>query len=162
MKEVLDRFEHTNRLWPGYLTNNTFSNYSVTQEVQPTVQASGIGWRALRNTITCMAHIVQITSGGFMSSPSANSPTKCWESPEQDQQVGEHQQTAIRKSERLRTEGNARIDRVSAMGAGFASIIENIHISRYFESHETNLHTAGNVCCIEYTETACLKGVHSL
>jgi len=66
------------------------------------------------------------------------------------------------KIQRLWKEGSARINKVSAMRQGLAKIIEKVHISRYFESPETNLCIAENACCIDYADTWLLKRVHSL
>ena len=55
--------------------------------------------------------------------------TKSWKAPEHDQQFGENQSRDIGKSERLRKEGNARINKVSAMSPGLARIIETVRIS---------------------------------
>jgi len=63
----------------------------------------------------------------------------------------------IGKSQRLRKEGNARINNMSAMSPGLAKIIEKVCISRYFESPETDSHIAENACCIDYAETWSLK-----
>jgi hypothetical protein len=59
----------------------------------------------------------------------------------------------IWNSQRFRKEVNAKINYVSAMRPGLVKIIEKVHISRYFESLETNLHKAVNTCCIDYTDT---------
>jgi len=59
-------------------------------------------------------------------------------------------------------QGNARINKVSAMRPGLAKIIEKVHISWYFESLETDLHMAENACCIDYAETWSSKQVYWL
>ena len=76
-----------------------------------------------------MAHVIQLALGAFMSSLGVKSRTKSWEAHECDQQFGENESIDIGKSQRLRKEGNARIDKVSAMRPGLAKIIQNIHIS---------------------------------
>jgi hypothetical protein len=76
-----------------------------------------------------MAHVIQLAVGAFMSSLGVKSRTKSWESHEHDQQFGENQSIDIGKSQRLRKEGNARINKVSAMKPGLAKIIENVRIS---------------------------------
>jgi hypothetical protein len=45
-----------------------------------------------------------------------------------DQQFGENESIDIGKSQRLRQEGNARINKVSAMKPGLAKIIEKVRI----------------------------------
>jgi len=134
----------------------------MTRELQSTLVGSGIEWPALRNHIPCMAHVILLAIGAFMSSLGVKGRTKSWEAHERDQQFGENESIDIRKSQRLRKEGNARINKVSAMRPGLAKMIEKVRISRYFESPETDLHKAENACCINYTDTCSSKRVHSL
>jgi len=75
-----------------------------------------------------MAHIIQLALGAFMSSLRVQGRTKAWEAHERDQQFGENESTDIGKSQRLRKESNARINKVSAMKPGLAKIIETVRI----------------------------------
>jgi len=126
---MLDRFELTDGRLFGITTDNASSNYSMTRELQSTLEASGIEWPALRNHIPCMAHVIQLAFGAFMSSLGVKGHTKSWEAHERDQQFGKNESIDIGKNQRLRKEGNARINKVSAMRAGLAKIIEKVHIS---------------------------------
>jgi len=74
-----------------------------------------------------MAHVIQLVLGAFMSSLSVKGRTKSWEAHQHDQPSGENESTVIGKSQRLRKEGNARINKVSAMRPGLAKIIEKVH-----------------------------------
>jgi hypothetical protein len=56
--------------------------------------------------------------------------------------LGENETIDIGKSQQLPKEGNARIDKVSAMRSGLAKIIEKVSTSRYFESPGTDVHNA--------------------
>jgi len=67
-----------------------------------------------------------------------------WEAQERDQQFGDNESIDIGKSLRQQKEGNAGINKVSAMRPGLAKIIDKVHISRHFESPETDLHIAEN------------------
>jgi len=134
----------------------------MTHELQSTLEASGIEWPALRNHIPCMAHVIQLALGAFMSSLSVKGRTKSWEAHERNQQFGENESIDIGKSQRHRKEGNARINKVSAMKPGLAKIIEKVRISWYFDSPETDLYIAENSCCINYTHTWSSKRVHWL
>jgi hypothetical protein len=67
-KEVLDRFELTDSSLLGITTNNASSNYSMTHELQTTLEATVIEWPALRNHIPCMVYVIQLALGAFMSS----------------------------------------------------------------------------------------------
>ena len=125
----MDRFELTNGRLFGITTDNASSNYWMTCKLQSILEASGIEWPALRNHITCMAHVIQLALGAFMSNLGDKGHTKSWEAHARDQQFGENQTIDIGKSQRLRKEGNARINTVSAMKPGLAMIIEKVHIS---------------------------------
>jgi len=107
-----------------------------------------------------MVHVIQLALGAFMSSLGVKGHTKSWEAHERNHQFEENESTDIGKSQRLRKEGNARINKVWAMRPGLAKIIEKVHISTYFESAETDLHIADNACCIEYTDAWSSKRVH--
>jgi len=100
-----------------------------------------------------MAHLIQPALGAFMSSLGVKGHTKSWEAYERDQQFGENESTDIGKRQRLRKEGNATINKVSAMRPGLAKIIEKVRISTYYESAETTMHIAENACCINDADT---------
>jgi len=160
LKDILDHFELTDSCLVGITTDDASSNYSMTHELQSTLEASGIEWPALRNHIPCMVHIIQLALGAFMSSLSVKGRTKSWEAHECDQQFGENESVDIGKSQRLRKEGNVRINKVSAMKPGLAKIIEKVCISRCFESAETDHHVAEYAYCIDYANTWSSKRVH--
>ena len=162
MKEVLDRFELTDGGLLGITTDNASSNYSMTRKLQFTLQASGIEWPALRHHVPCMAHVIQVALGAFMSSLGVKGRTKSWEAHERDQPFGENENKHIGKSQRLRKEGNARINKVSAMKPGLAKIMEKVRISRYSENSETNYHIAANAGCVDYVDTWSSKQVYRL
>jgi hypothetical protein len=129
LKDVLDRFELTDGRLLGITTDNGSLNYSMTRELQSTLEASGFEWPALRNHIPCMAHIIQLGLGAYMSSLGEKGRTKSWEAHERDQQFGANESIDNGKSQRLRKQGNARINKVSAMKPGLAKIIEKVRIS---------------------------------
>jgi len=159
---MLDRCELTDCRLLGITTDNDSSIYSITRELQSTFEASGIEWPALTNHIPRMAHVIQLALGTLVSSLGVKGRTKSSEAHERDQQFGEYESIDIGKSQRLRKEGNSRINKVSAMGPGFAKIVEKVRISWYFESPEADLHIAENACCINYTDTCPPKRVHWL
>ena len=111
----------------------------MTRELQSTLEASGIEWPASRNHLPCMAQVIQLAFDAFMSSIGVKGRTKSWEAHERVQQFGETASTDIGKSQRLRREDNARINKVSAMRPGLAKIIEKVRISQYFESPELTI-----------------------
>jgi len=90
----------------------------MTCELQSTLEDSAIEWPALRNHIPCLAHVIQLALGAFMSSLSVKGRTKSWEAHERNQQFGENESTDIGESQTPREEGNARINKVSAMKPG--------------------------------------------
>jgi len=157
---VLDRFELTKGCLLGIMTDNASSYYSMIHELQSTLEASGIEWGALRNHIPCMADVIQLAFGAFMCSLSVQDRTKMWEAHKLDQQLGEIESIDIGISQILRKEGNARINKVSAMRPGLAKMIEKVPISRYFENSETDLHIAKNACCIDYADSWSSKRIH--
>jgi len=134
----------------------------MTRELQSTLELSGIEWPTLRNHIPCMGDDILLPSGAFMSSLGVLGLTKSWEAPERDHQFGENETTDIGKSEWLRKEGNAGVNKVSTIRPGLAIIIEKVRISTYFDSAETDLHMAENACCIGHTDTWVSKRVHWL
>jgi len=134
----------------------------MTRELQSTLEASGIKSPAMRNHIPCMAHVIELALGAFMSSLSVRGRTRSWEAHEHNQKLGENESTDIGKSERLQEEGNARIHKVLAMRPGLAKITEKVCIWRRFERPETDLHIAENGCCIDYSDTRSSKWVHWL
>jgi hypothetical protein len=129
LKHVLDRFELTDGRLLGITTDNASSNYSMTRKLQSTLEASGIEWPALRNHIPCMVHVIQLALGAFMSSLGVKGRTKSWEAHEHNPQFGENESIDIGKSQRLHNDGNARINKVSAMRRVLAKIIEKVRIS---------------------------------
>jgi len=153
MKEILDHFEQTDSHLHVITTDDASSIYLITGKFQTTLETSGMKWPALRNHIPCMAHVIQLALGAFMSSLGDKGSTKSWEANECDQQFGENESTDIGKSQTLQKEANARINKVLAMRPGIAKIIEKVCISTYFESAETDLHIAENVCGIDYADT---------
>jgi len=95
-----------------------------------------------------MGHAIQLALGAFMSSLGVKGCTKSWKAHERDQQFGENETIDIGKIQILRKEGNARINKVSAMRPALAEIIQKVRISRYFECPETDFHIAENACCM--------------
>jgi len=132
----------------------------MTQELQSKPEATGIEWPALRDHIPCMAHGIQHALGGFMSSLGIKGRTKSWDAHEHDQQFGENESTDLRKSQRLRNEGNARINKVSAMKPGLGKIVEKVCILRIFESTATGRCIAANASSSDYADAWSSKRVY--
>jgi len=129
LKDVHDRFECTDGRLLSYTTDNASSNYSITRELQSTLEASGIEWPALRNHIPWMAHVILLPLDALMSSLGVIGRTKSWEAHQRNQQFGVNTSIDIGKSQRVRKESIARINKVSAMRPGLAKLIEKVHIS---------------------------------
>jgi hypothetical protein len=109
-----------------------------------------------------MAHVIQLALGTLMISLGVKGHTKSWEAHERDHHFGENEYTDIGKSQRLRKEGNARINNVLAIGPGLAKMFEIVCISIYFKSPEADIQIAENACYIDYAGTRTSKRVHSL
>jgi len=127
--DLLDCFQLTDGHLLGITPDNSYSNYSIKHELQSTLEAPGIEWPALRNHTPRMDHVKQLPLGAFMSSFGVTVRTKSCDTHECDQQFGENESIDMGKSERLRTEGNARNNMVSAMRPGLAKITEKVCIS---------------------------------
>jgi len=95
---LLDRTELTDGRLLDITTHNASSNYSMTRELQSTLEASAIKWPTLRNHIQCVAHDIQLSLGAFISSLGVRGRTKSWEAHERDQQFGENESIDIGKS----------------------------------------------------------------
>jgi len=158
----MDCFELTDGHLLGCRTDNASSNHSMTRELQSTFEASGIEWPALRMHLPCMAHIIQLALGALISIFGMKRCTKSRDAHERDQQCHDNERIDIRKSQRLRKEGNCRINKVSAMRPGLPKIIEIVCILWYFESPQTDLHKAENSCGIDYADTLSSKRAHWL
>ena len=76
-----------------------------------------------------MVHVIQLDLGAFMSSLGAKGSTKCEEAHEHDKRFGENVSIDIGKSQKHRKEGNARMNKVSAMKPALAKIIGKVPIS---------------------------------
>jgi len=126
---MLDRVELTYGRFLGITTHNPFSNYSMTWELHSTLEATGNEWPALLNHIPCMAQVVQLAIGAVRSSLGVKGRTNSSESHDRDQHFAENDSMDIGKSQRLRKEGNARMNKVSAMKPGLAKINGKVRIS---------------------------------
>jgi len=76
-----------------------------------------------------MADVIQLALGAFLNRLGVKGRTQSWEAHERNQQFAENQSLDIGKSQRLRKEGNTRINMVSAMRPCLAKIIEKVRIS---------------------------------
>jgi len=160
LKDIHNHYELTDRRLLRIMTDNASSNYSMTHELQSTLEASAILWPASRNHIRCLADVIQLASGAFMSTLGVKDRSNPWEAHERDQHFGENECIDIGKSQRLREEGKARISNVSAMEPGLAKIIEKVRLSWYVESPEIDHHIAENSCGIDYADTWSSNRVH--
>jgi hypothetical protein len=128
-KDVMDHFELTDGRLLGIAMDNASSNNLMTRELQSTHESSAIEWPELGNHIPCMPHIIQLALGAFMSSLGVKGCTKSWETLQCDMQCGENECIDIGKSQRLRQQGNSRINKVLPVRPGLAKIIEKVCIS---------------------------------
>ena len=99
LKELLDCLQLTGGHLLGIKTDNVSTNYLIYHELQTTLKASRIEWPALRNYIPCMAYIIELAVGAFMSSLRVVGHTKSWDANECDQQFGENESTDIGKTQ---------------------------------------------------------------
>jgi len=73
----------------------------MNQEHQSILEASGILFSGLRIHIPCMAHVIQLALGAFMSSLGVRGRTKSSETHERNPQSREYESTDIVKGQRL-------------------------------------------------------------
>jgi len=126
LQDVVYQCELTNCRLHGITTDISLSNYSMTCELQSTLEPSEMEWPAWWKHIPCTAHVIQLTLRTFSSSLGGKGGTKSWNAHERDQQFGENESIDIGKSPRLQKPGNARINKVSAIRPGFTMIIEEV------------------------------------
>jgi hypothetical protein len=107
-----------------------------------------------------MAHITQLAFGAFISTLGVKGHSKLWEFHEHDQQFRENEMKDIGRSQRLRREHTARINQVSAVKPGLATIIGKVLISSYCQCPDADFHIPVNACSIDYADTWSLKKVH--
>jgi hypothetical protein len=86
LNDVLDSFVLTTSHSLGIMSDNPSSDYSMTCELQTTIDSSGIEWPAFTNHIPCPVHVKQLALGVFRSSLGEMGWTKYWEAHEGDQQ----------------------------------------------------------------------------
>jgi len=96
---VRDYFELTDRHLLGITTHNASSNYSMTHKLQSTLEASAIQWVALREHISCMAHVIQLALSEFMNRLGVQGRTESREAHERNQQFVENQSIDIGNSQ---------------------------------------------------------------
>jgi len=77
----------------------------------------------MRNHKPYIVHVIQLAMGASMSSLGVNGRTKSWEAHQCHQQFGENESTDIEKNQRMQKEGNARINKVTAMRPGQPKIM---------------------------------------
>jgi hypothetical protein len=65
LKEVLHHFELTDGHLLEITMANAISNYSITQELQSTLDYSGILWPAMRNHTACIGQVIQVAFGAL-------------------------------------------------------------------------------------------------
>jgi hypothetical protein len=153
LKEGLDCFDLTHGRLLGIATHNTSAHCLMTRELKCTPEASAIEWPALRKHKPYRTRIIHLAFGAFINTLGVKGHTKSLEAHERNEQFGENKSTDIGKSQRLRKEGNASINKVSAMRPGLAKIIEKVRISTYLEWAETDIQIAEIACCIDPADT---------
>jgi hypothetical protein len=65
--DTMDPFELTDVHSLHIVTDNAASKYWMTWKLESTLEASGIGWSAMRTHIARMAHIIQLGLGVFIT-----------------------------------------------------------------------------------------------
>jgi len=84
LKEVINRFDVNNSYLLGISPVNASANYSMTRELQSTLEASKVECPAMRNHIPLTTHGTQRAVGLFMSIFSVNGHTMSCDAHERD------------------------------------------------------------------------------
>ena len=104
-------------------------------ELQSSLEASGIEWPAWRNHIPCMAHVIQLALGSFISCLAVNGFTRSWEGHERNHQLGENERIYIGKSQRIRQEGHVQMNKMLAIKSVLVKIIwESMYFVIFWKS----------------------------
>jgi hypothetical protein len=129
IKEVPDRIEHSAGQLLSIITDDTTSNYSMTWELQLTLETLAIECSELRNYIPCMANVIQLCLGVLMSNHGVKSCTKTWEAQECNKQFDENEGIPTTNIQKLRKFRKVQIYKVAARNPRLAKIIEMVTIS---------------------------------
>jgi hypothetical protein len=113
--DVLNQCEITNGHLHNIPMDNDSSNYSMTHDLNPTLQVSGIKWPVCRNHIPCITHVIQPTFGAFMCCLSVKCHTKSWQAHDNRKEFAENANIDIGNSQRLQNEAIGSINVVSDM-----------------------------------------------
>jgi hypothetical protein len=124
VKEDVDHFEISDGQLLDITTDNALSNCSITWVLQSILQISGIEGSASKNHIPCMAQVIQLCLGTFVSNLGVKGHTKAWEAHEYDKQFVEKKSAPTINIQKLQMISNTQIHKVSTMNAGLAIIIE--------------------------------------
>jgi hypothetical protein len=85
LKEVFVHFELTDCRLLDITTDIVSTKYLMRRELQSILKSFGIKWPAKRNSIQCMAHVIQVALGVFMSGPSVKATPSIGEAQEHQQ-----------------------------------------------------------------------------
>jgi len=108
---MLDHLEETDSSLLEITADNASLNYSITGELQSTVETPGRELPSLMNQIPFMAQIIPLGVAAFIRSFLEKGRLRSSEAHEHNQQFGENESNNIWNSQTLRIEGNARINK---------------------------------------------------
>jgi len=134
----------------------------MTREWPSTLVASGISLPDLWNHIPCMVYIMPLAAGQFISSHGVWGHMKSWKAHEHNHRSAENNRIDIGNCQQLWKEGNARINKVSAMRAALAKIVQKVRIWSNFESPGTDLLSEPNTYIMYHSQTRLSKRMHCL
>jgi len=106
LKDVLNCSVLTDGRLCGIGMDDASWTYWITAKLESTLEVLGIECPALRNHIPCIAHVIQLALGAFMSSLCVKGRTKSWEAHERSQQFAENESLDIGKNQGLRKKGH--------------------------------------------------------
>ena len=124
LRSVMRRFDLDGSRILGITTDNASSNYAMARKLQESLAIVGHEWDAARNHVPCMAHVIQLALGAFMSSLGVKGRAKSWAEHERDKQS--EQVSRDKGKAKAQASKKSRIDRVDGLNAGFQKIIEKV------------------------------------
>ena len=122
---VLKRYNIDNDRFLGMMSDNMSSNFTMSAGIERAMAIMGHQWSSANNHMPCMAHVIQLALGAFMSKLQIAGRESYYQEEQRDQLV---------EVEGLGPGGRgkmSRIERFKLMPKGFKKTIEKVSIAGY-------------------------------
>jgi hypothetical protein len=87
--DILTRYGISDGRFQGITTDNCGSNFTMSEEIEKTLRIMGREWSSANNHVRCMAHVIQLSLGAFMSKLKIRGRESWYEEAQRDQ-LGEN------------------------------------------------------------------------